>query len=177
MTAAPKKTKPALSGPELASLAARLLLGGLFLYMGLNKALHPVDFLKLVRQYELIENHYLLNFVAATLPWFEVFCGVLLVLGIAVRGSALAALAMLAPFTGIVIHRALGIAHAQDLAFCAVKFDCGCGTGEILICRKILENALLMLMCLWLLSSRGRLLALRYDLDSKGYSVPAPRRC
>jgi len=152
---------------NLASLAARLILGGLFLYMGLNKALHPVDFLKLVRQYELFENHLLLNFVAATLPWFEVFCGLLLVLGIAVRGSALAVLAMLAPFTVVVINRALGIAHLEGLAFCAVKFDCGCGTGEILICRKIVENFLLMLMSAWLLFGGGRLLALRFDLDPK----------
>jgi len=148
---------------SLATLIARLILGGLFIYMGLNKALHPVDFLKLVRQYELFDNHFLLNFVAASLPWFEVFCGLLLVLGIAVRGSALAVLAMLAPFTIVVIQRALGIAAAQDLAFCAVKFDCGCGTGEILICRKIAENLLLMVLCAWLAYCRGHLLALRFD--------------
>ena len=153
----------------LATLIARLILGGLFIYMGLNKALHPVDFLKLVRQYELFDNHFLLNFVAASLPWFEVFCGLLLVLGIAVRGSALAVLAMLAPFTIVVIQRALGIAAAQDLAFCAVKFDCGCGTGEILICRKIAENLLLMVLCGWLVYCRGHLLALRFDL------VPNPQ--
>jgi uncharacterized membrane protein YphA (DoxX/SURF4 family) len=165
MTATNQAPKSGPLGPDLAGLAARLLLGGLFLYMGLNKALHPVDFLKLVRQYELFENPYFLNFVAATLPWFEVFCGLLLVLGIAVRGSALAVLAMLAPFTVIVINRALGIAHAQNLPFCAIKFDCGCGTGEILICRKIVENALLMLLSIWLLLGKGRCLALRFELN------------
>jgi len=152
---------------DLAGLAARLILGGLFIYMGLNKALHPVDFLKLVREYELFDNYFLLNFVAASLPWFEVFCGFLLVLGIAVRGSALAVLAMLAPFTVVVFLRALDIAHTEGKPFCAVKFDCGCGTGEILICRKIAENFLLMVMCAWLISSRGRLLALRFDLVPK----------
>ena len=44
---------PASSGRtvfETLAVLARWLLGGLFLYMGLNKALHPVEFLKLVRQ-------------------------------------------------------------------------------------------------------------------------------
>ena len=58
-------------------------------HMGLNKALHPEAFLKLVRQYELVQSPLMLNLIAAGLPWFEVFCGVLLVLGLAVRGSAL----------------------------------------------------------------------------------------
>jgi uncharacterized membrane protein YphA (DoxX/SURF4 family) len=149
----------------LASLAARLFLGGLFIYMGLNKALHPVDFLKLVREYRLFDNYFLLNFVASTLPWFEVFCGMLLVFGIAVRGSALAVLAMLAPFTVVIILRAIDIAHTEGKAFCAVKFDCGCGSGEIFICRKIAENLLLMLICTWLLTGRGQLLSLRFNLE------------
>ena len=32
------------------AVLARWLLGAVFLYLGLNKALHPVEFLKLVRQ-------------------------------------------------------------------------------------------------------------------------------
>jgi len=72
----------------VAGVLARWLLGGLFIYMGLNKALHPGVFLNLVRDYDLVRNPLLLNSIAAMLPWFEVFCGMLLVLGIAVRGSA-----------------------------------------------------------------------------------------
>jgi len=152
---------------DLAGLAARLILGGLFIYMGLNKALHPVDFLKLVREYELFDNYFLLNFVAASLPWFEVFCGFLLVLGIAVRGSALAVLAMLAPFTVVVILRAIDIAHTEGKAFCAVKFDCGCGTGEIFICRKIAENLVLMFLSVWLFLGKRRFLTLRFGLEAE----------
>src|SRR5215471_13189295 len=82
---------------------ARWALGIVFIYMGLIKALEPVAFLKLVHQYELVHTPFLLNFIAATLPWFEVFCGVLLLTGIAVRGSALLLLLMLVPFTIIVL--------------------------------------------------------------------------
>jgi uncharacterized membrane protein YphA (DoxX/SURF4 family) len=142
---------------------ARWCLGALFIYMGLNKALHPTDFLKLVRQYDLVQTPPLLNAIAALLPWFEVFCGLLLVLGIAVRASALMLVAMLVPFTAVVFHRALLIHSAKAIAFCAVKFDCGCGNGEVFICQKILENVLLVLLSCWLLAGRGRRCCLRYE--------------
>jgi uncharacterized membrane protein YphA (DoxX/SURF4 family) len=149
---------------DLAAVVARWLLGALFLYMGLNKALHPVEFLKLVRQYELVQNPLLLNSIAATLPWFEVFCGLLLVAGVAVRGSALMLLLMLVPFTLVVLQRALALHAALAIPFCAVKFDCGCGTGEVLICRKLVENAVLIFLSGWLLMGRGRHLCARYSL-------------
>jgi hypothetical protein len=132
--------------------------------MGVSKALEPVDFLKLVRQYNLPLPYLMLNGIAATLPWFEVICGFLLTLGVAVRGTALLTASMLVPFTVVVILRALQIAGAQNLAFCAVKFDCGCGAGEVLICAKLLENCLLTAALAWLVFGYGRPLALRYSL-------------
>ncbi len=152
---------------DTTTVLARWLLGALFIYMGLNKALHPEIFLKLVRQYEMVTNPYLLNVIAATLPWFEVFCGLLLVAGVLVRGSALMLILMLVPFTLLVLRRALDIAAAQHLPFCAVRFDCGCGTGEVLICYKLVENTVLCLLCCWLLAGRGRQLSLRFALPQK----------
>src|SRR5438046_2466436 len=110
---------------EIAGILIRWLLGGLFIYMGLSKALHPVEFLKLVRQYEMVSSPFLLNTIAAVLPWFEVVCGALLVAGVAVRGTALLLLGMLVPFTVIVLRRALAMAAERSLPFCAIKFDCG----------------------------------------------------
>lgn len=151
-------------GAESTALLARWLVGGLFIYMGMNKALHPVDFLKLVHQYDLVSVSWLLNSIAAALPWFEVFCGLLLVAGIAVRGSALMLVLMLIPFTLVVLKRGLAISAAQHLPFCAVKFDCGCGTGEVYICRKLPENCFLILLSIWLMTGRGRRLAARFSL-------------
>src|ERR1043166_7367043 len=131
------------------AVLARWVLGAVFIYMGLHKALHPVDFLKLVHQYELVHNPLLMNFIAATLPWFEIFCGVLLLTGVAVRGAALWLVLMLVPFTIIVLRRALAIHTAQAIPLCAVKFDCGCGNGEVWICRKLVENSLLILLSAW----------------------------
>lgn len=149
---------------EMSAVLVRWVMGGLLVYMGLVKAMDPVRFLKLVRQYDLVQSAVLLNSIAAALPWFEVFCGVLLFAGVAVRGAALVLLAMLVPFTALVLKRALAIHAASTLAFCAVKFDCGCGLGEVYICHKLVENGLLMALSAWLLTGRGRALALRYGL-------------
>lgn len=157
---------------DAATVLARWLLGALFLYMGLNKALYPVEFLKLVRQYDWVHHPLLLNSIAATLPWFEIFCGGLLVAGVAVRGAALMLLLMLAPFTWIVWQRALTLQAALEIPFCAIKFDCGCGFGEVFICHKLAENAVLMLLSAWLLTGRGRQLCTRYSLEWEASQKP-----
>ena len=160
---------------EAAAMLARWWLGIVFIYMGLNKALpHPEAFLKLVRQYDMVSNPVLLNMIGAALPWFEVYCGVLLLMGVAVRGAALNLVAMLVPFTLIVLKRALAITAASGIPFCAVKFDCGCGTGEVFICHKLVENSVLLLLSAWLLSGRGRQLCVRFSLFRE--KAPAPRQ-
>jgi len=151
---------------NLSAVLGRWVLGAVFLYMGLNKALHPVEFLKLVRQYDLVQSSLLLNSIAAALPWFEIFCGLLLLAGVAVRGTAVMLIVMLVPFTVLVFRRALAIQSALAIPFCAVKFDCGCGTGEVFICRKLLENFLFILFSVWLLAGYGRRLCVRHSLLS-----------
>jgi uncharacterized membrane protein YphA (DoxX/SURF4 family) len=150
---------------DVAAVLARWGLGCVFIYMGLNKALpHPEYFLKLVRQYDIVTSPLILNSIGAALPWFEVYCGLLLLFGIAVRGSALMLIAMLVPFTVVVFKRALEIAAAKGLPFCAVKFDCGCGMGEVFICHKLVENTVLLLLSAWLLAGGARQLCLRFSL-------------
>jgi uncharacterized membrane protein YphA (DoxX/SURF4 family) len=149
---------------EIAAVAVRWLLGAFFLYTGLVKAMNPVEFLKLARQYDLVQSPFLLNTIASTLPWFEAFCGLLLLLGVAVRGSALILALMLAPFTVIVFKHALAIQGALGVAFCAVKFDCGCGTGEVYICSKLVENGLSMVLLIGLAAGHGRRFCIRHSL-------------
>ena len=149
---------------DAAAVLARWGLGCVFIYMGLHKALpHPKYFLELVRQYDMVTSPFLLNCIGAALPWFEVYCGVLLLLGVAVRGSALNLIAMLVPFTLVVLKRALAIAATKGIPLCAVKFDCGCGAGEVFICHKVVENTVLLLLSVWLLTGCGRQLCLRFS--------------
>ncbi|HSW44497.1 MAG TPA: DoxX family protein [Phycisphaerae bacterium] len=152
-------------------LIARIALGALFIYMGIEKALNPVDFLRMVREYHMVPEHppILLNLIAGVLPWLEVFCGLLLIVGMALRGTGLLLLAMLVGFTAAVALRAIDIHQSQDIAFCMIKFDCGCGAGEEWICEKIPKNLGLCLLTLLVILSRSRRFCVRGDL----FTAPA----
>ena len=156
---------------DFAAAAARFLLGGLFIWLGAVKALDPVGFLKLVRQYELTSNPHLLNAMAGALPWFEIFCGTLLICGVAVRGVSFTLAVILAAFTWAVWRRALALAASRAIPFCLVKFDCGCGNGEVLACHKIPENIGLIVLAVYLVFARSRALSLRHALFPPGISV------
>lgn len=162
MSRAPNRSDSPQTADWLA-VAARWLLAATFVYMGATKAWHPEEFLKLVRQYGLAGPP-ALNFVASTLPWFEVFCGLLLAAGVAVRGTALLLGGMLVTFSAMVLARGLELRAAGGISFCAVAFDCGCGTGVVPVCRKLLENVALTGLSAWLTVSSRRHLCLRHAL-------------
>jgi len=122
--------------------------------MGLAKALAPVDFLKLLREYQFLSSPWPLNAVAAILPWFEVFCGILLVTGIAARATSAIVAALFFFFSIAIASRALALQSELQVPFCAVSFDCGCGAGEVFVCAKLTENLAWVTLALWLTLSR-----------------------
>jgi uncharacterized membrane protein YphA (DoxX/SURF4 family) len=139
-------------------LVARLVLAGVFIWMGLAKVLDPVDFLKLVREYHILPEvpPHFLNLTAVLLPPLEVVCAVALLIGVGVRGAAVTLLGMLLFFTGVVLLRSLQIYGAGGIDYCAIRFDCGCGGGEVLICWKLVENWGLILLAVLACVSRSR---------------------
>lgn len=137
-------------------LLARLILGGVFIYMGAVKLDDPVAFLKLINQYKMNLSPMFLNSVAVVLPWFEILCGTALLLGIFVRGAAGLIAVMLLAFTPVVLIRAFGMMAAEGIRFMDVKFDCGCGGGEVYIWKKTIENSVLFLLSLLALFSCSR---------------------
>ena len=143
---------------------ARWILGATFVYLGAVKTLHPVDFLKLLREYDLVQNYWWLNAIAGVLPWLEIVCGLLLLSGIAVRGTAVVVSGLLAAFTAVIFHRVIALMAPKSLAFCAVKFNCGCGNGEVIACHKLFENTCLILLALTLAFGHGRKCCFRYQL-------------
>jgi uncharacterized membrane protein YphA (DoxX/SURF4 family) len=156
----------ALRPADFAAAGARWLLAAAFIYMGATKALHPEEFLKLVRQYGVTEQPPWLNLVAATLPWIEIVCGLVLAAGVAVRGTALLLGVMLVGFTALIAWRARGLGLAGGLPFCAVAFDCGCGAGVVPVCRKLVENTALVSLAAWLAVSRRSRLCLRHAISA-----------
>jgi len=156
-------------------LIIRLVLGGLFVYMGIEKALNPIDFLKVVREYHMVPEQppIMLNLIAAALPWIEIWCGCLLIAGVALRGSAMLLLVMLVAFTVMIALRALHIHDTQSIPFCEIEFDCGCGNGVEWICGKIPKNIGLSILSLIVLLSRSRKLCLRGDVFRRPAAAPA----
>ncbi|RME36224.1 MAG: DoxX family protein, partial [Planctomycetota bacterium] len=80
------------------SVVVRVLLGWLFIYMGVLKLGHPIEFLKQIHQYHMlpVDPPEPMNLIAVTLPWLEILCGIGLVLGIWTRAAAIVVALMLA---------------------------------------------------------------------------------
>ncbi|MCP5515913.1 MAG: DoxX family membrane protein [Verrucomicrobiales bacterium] len=155
----PADTRPRSGALGWGLVLGRWFLGAAFIYLGAVKVLDPVAFLKQVHAYDLVVQPPWLNLVAGVLPWLEILCGLLLILGVAIRGTGLLTLMMLVAFTFAVWQRGSDLAAREGAPLCLIKFDCGCGTGEIGVCNKLVENSLLMaLAALPLLWPRQRLL-------------------
>jgi len=102
------KSKPLL-------IIFRVVLGGLFVYAGVAKALAPLDFAQNIRNYRLVGQE--LSFIAAVvLPWIEIVAGVFLAAGIWKRGAALLISGLLVFFVALTL---VTMARGIDV-------DCGC---------------------------------------------------
>lgn len=106
----------------LISLAARLVLGAVLLVAGALKVGNPLGAARAVQAYDVMPFE-LAKWVGYALPWIEIVLGLLLVLGLFTRVSALlGGLLMLAFVVGIAQAWARGL-----------TIDCGCfgGGGQI----------------------------------------------
>ena len=93
---------------DITALLGRWLLGGLFLYLGVSKVLHPAEFVKLVREELAIANPFLSSLIITTVPWLEVLYGLVLLSGIAKNAAAVVARWWLAGvFIVMGLHKAL----------------------------------------------------------------------
>lgn len=162
-------------------LIARLAVGGMFLYLGFSKFQDPLLFLKILREYNILpeEPCYFLNTVAIVVPCLEMVCGLALLLGVSIRGAACTIAGMLVFFCPALIGQALKIQEAKGgIPFCDVSFDCGCGTGVVFICSKLVENTLLMIGAIIALISRSRLYCLSALLMGERFLPPwTPQTC
>lgn len=117
-------------------LAARLLLGGVFLYASLNKIFKPYHFAAAVQAYQLLPSS-LVGFVTVFIPWLEVVAASALLIGWQPRSALLILSGLM-----IVFMIAIAITMARGL-----DIDCGCG---LLVERPVgwlalLEDGILLL--------------------------------
>jgi uncharacterized membrane protein YphA (DoxX/SURF4 family) len=96
-------------------LLVRLGLGGVLLYAGYLKAFSPDKSMMAVRAYELLPI-WLANAFGIILPWLEMGAGLLLIVGVAVRYTAIFGAGLMVAFI---------IAIAQAWAR-GLSIDCGC---------------------------------------------------
>ncbi len=104
-------------------LVSRLALSGVLIYAGAAKLLEPAESRAAIVAYRLYLPETLLKFATTALPAFEVIVGLLLLLGIFVRFSALATIALMLVF----------IVMIAQVWYRGFSIDCGCfgGGGDV----------------------------------------------
>jgi len=119
-------------------LAARLVLGAVFIYASLEKIQNPAGFAQVIYNYRMVPES-LINVMAIVLPWLELICGALIIVGVFVKGSALLIGGMLAVF---IVALSSAILNGLDIS-------CGCFTleGGRGIAGKTLVEDILLMVC------------------------------
>lgn len=137
--------KKILSNPLL-SLAARLVVGLVFVAAAVDKIAVPDVFAKSISNYQIVPLS-MLHIIALTLPWVELIVGLMLLFGIRLRASAAIAAGLL-----VVFILAVSWALMQDY-----NINCGCfaQTPEAaehskVGLPKILENTGMTLLCAYI---------------------------
>jgi uncharacterized membrane protein YphA (DoxX/SURF4 family) len=80
------------------ALAFRLYIGGVFFYASMYKINFPGEFAEMIANYQLVP-FWAVNLLAVFLPWTELICGFLLVMGVRTKSAAAVAAGLLAVFT------------------------------------------------------------------------------
>jgi uncharacterized membrane protein YphA (DoxX/SURF4 family) len=97
------------------ALAARLILGAVFIYASIEKIAHTESFAKAVYNYQILPDS-LINLTAIILPWLELILGLFLIIGLFREGSVCIVTFLLAVFLGVMIFN---LARGLDI-------HCGC---------------------------------------------------
>ena len=117
------------------SIFLRLLLSAVFLYAAYTKLKQPwLVFAMAIDSYRLLPEWAVLA-LARTLPWLEAAIGALLLFGIGLRFTAIAASALLAGFFAVMVFSYVR----------GNQIDCGCfGLGEALGPATLIRDGLLV---------------------------------
>ncbi|GAB6059177.1 MauE/DoxX family redox-associated membrane protein [Desulfonatronum parangueonense] len=83
---------------EYVALALRVYIGGLFIYASMYKINYPAEFAENIASYQLAP-YWSVNFLAVFMPWLELVCGVLLVVGFRAKSAVTIIGGMLVMFT------------------------------------------------------------------------------
>jgi putative oxidoreductase len=96
MMALPNHARQLLTHWSLA-LMLRLYLGGIFIYASMYKISYPVEFAENIASYQIVP-YWAVNLMAIVLPWTELICGILLVVGVRSKSAVCMIAGMLVIF-------------------------------------------------------------------------------
>ena len=125
---------------DLALLAMRMALAIVLIYACLDKIANPEGFAASVKNYQFLPV-ILNNFFAMTMPWAELFCGILLLAGLFERGAGLITSLM---FLAFLIALTSALLRGLDIS-------CGCfhqAETETITWLYLLRDLGLLILCL-----------------------------
>jgi uncharacterized membrane protein YphA (DoxX/SURF4 family) len=134
-------------------LACRLLLAAVFIYAAVQKIGRPLLFADEIEMYRILGHGPVLYMLAIILPWIELFCGISLLTGVLMRGSALVLAVVNVIFIVVVAYRSAAIMNAEAIPLHRVFFDCGCGFGPTYAWRKLIEDSVFFFCALMVLAA------------------------
>ena len=129
--------------PRVAALLLRIALGAIFVYAAWVKLRTPWElFAMSIDSYRIVPLR-AVEFVARTLPWFEMLIGLLLITGLFLRSAAIATTLLLGVFFGLMVR-----AYANGM-----EINCGCfGPGEIISWKTLLRDGSMLASAMLLTS-------------------------
>jgi putative oxidoreductase len=132
------------------TFAARLIIGGLFIYASIHKIIDAADFAASIRNYMIVPPAWS-NILAITLPWIEIGAGGFLILGLQTKPAALLTTGMLGIFVSALIY-----AYSIGL-----DIDCGCftsaaaSTGRVGMYHLVRDTSLFLISLFIVVADRG----------------------
>lgn len=159
-----KAVKKILSN-EYNVLTARVFLGVLLILSSSGKLTDPSLFAASIENYRILTGTSAVV-LATVIPWMELFCGLFILSGVILRGSALLAGVLLTVFTFAVIS---ALIRGLDIS-------CGCFTQDPTASKigwlKVAENTLLIGVAAFLYYSRNMRFSLEHYVRSTGIEEP-----
>jgi len=149
---------------EYLALVIRLYIGSIFIYASMSKITDPAVFAENIAAYRIMP-YWGLNLTAIILPWLELICGFLLIIGLRTRATALILAGMLSIFTAFVI---INIFRGSDIS-------CGCFdvVGEPIGWAKVAQNTTWFIMTIMIFFFDRIFLFRRGSIFSKKKMEPA----
>jgi putative oxidoreductase len=131
-----------VSSPYLTTIF-RIMVGLVFLYTALNKITNTAYFAGVIYNYQLLPD-LLVNLVAVILPWVELICGFLLILGFWYRSAALIISFLMTIF----------LIAITSVMIRGLDIECGCfGSDTIVDWPRIIEDIFLLIFSLQIVLS------------------------